>query len=118
MTSDSQTIAVNYITPSQAEGPYYPVEKLTDRDNDLLVVSGSSERPEGEVLSLAGVVYDTNGHPVEGAVVEIWQTDSNGVYLHPMTRHRQPGSQLSILWRVRNRTGWRVQFPYSTARTL
>jgi len=81
--SDSMVIEVTYFTPAQMEGPYYPVEKLADRDNDLLVVSGSSERPAGEVLSLAGVVYDASGRPVEGAIVEIWQTDSNGVYMHP-----------------------------------
>jgi len=28
-------------------------------------------------------VYDANGLPIEGVVVEIWQTDVNGVYLHP-----------------------------------
>jgi protocatechuate 3,4-dioxygenase beta subunit len=72
-----------YITPSQQEGPYYPLEKLDDRDNDLLVVGGSSRLAAGEVLSLAGVVYDQSGVPVEGAVVEIWQTDSGGVYFHP-----------------------------------
>ena len=75
--------APGYITPSQAEGPYYPVEKPADRDNDLLIVGGSSELADGDVLSLAGVVYDRVGNPVDGATVEIWQTDSGGVYLHP-----------------------------------
>lgn len=34
-------------------------------------------------LLLQGQVTDTTGAPIEGAVVEIWQTDVNGVYNHP-----------------------------------
>jgi protocatechuate 3,4-dioxygenase beta subunit/DNA uptake protein ComE-like DNA-binding protein len=37
----------------------------------------------GDVLILYGQVLDTNGDPVEAARVEIWQTDSFGVYDHP-----------------------------------
>ncbi len=37
----------------------------------------------GEVIILTGRVLDTNGDPLPGAAVEIWQTDSNGVYDHP-----------------------------------
>lgn len=81
-TAGGEGSAIQF-TPAQAEGPYYPVEKPADRDSDLLSVSGSTERPAGEVLSLAGIVYDRDGQPVNGAVVEIWQTDSSGAYLHP-----------------------------------
>lgn len=34
-------------------------------------------------LLLQGQVTDTDGNPIEGAVVEIWQTDANGIYNHP-----------------------------------
>jgi protocatechuate 3,4-dioxygenase beta subunit len=81
--SSASGIEVTYFTPAQQEGPYYPVELPADRDNDLVEFTGATETPAGEVLDLNGVVYDANGNPVEGAVVEIWQTDSNGVYLHP-----------------------------------
>ena len=33
-------ITVTYFTPAQTEGPYYPVAKPADRDNDLLVLEG------------------------------------------------------------------------------
>jgi protocatechuate 3,4-dioxygenase beta subunit len=72
-----------YFTPSQQEGPYYPVDKPADHDNDLVNFAGAAEVPVGEVLVFNGVVYDASGIPVEGVVIEIWQTDSNGVYLHP-----------------------------------
>ncbi len=80
-------IEVTTFTPSQQEGPYYPVDKPADRDNDLVAVAGAAGLPAGQVIEFGGVVYDAAGLPVPGAVVEIWQTDANGVYLHP----RDPG---------------------------
>jgi protocatechuate 3,4-dioxygenase beta subunit len=37
----------------------------------------------GQPFQLQGQVLDTDGSPIEGAVVEIWQTDINGNYNHP-----------------------------------
>jgi hypothetical protein len=37
----------------------------------------------GDPIYLYGKVVDVNGDPLEGAAVEIWQTDSKGVYDHP-----------------------------------
>lgn len=37
----------------------------------------------GEVFVLRGRVLDTHGEPVKNALVEIWQTDSEGAYDHP-----------------------------------
>jgi protocatechuate 3,4-dioxygenase beta subunit len=72
-----------YITPTQQEGPYYPLDIPADHDNDLVNFAGATKIPNGEVLVLNGVVFDASDIPVEGAVIEIWQTDNNGVYLHP-----------------------------------
>jgi protocatechuate 3,4-dioxygenase beta subunit len=71
------------LTPSQTEGPYYPVEKPTDRDNDLTQVASSSTPARGEVVLLSGRLIDEMGRPIAEAVIEIWQTDANGIYLHP-----------------------------------
>ena len=76
-------ITVEYFTPSQTEGPFYPVQKPEDVDNDLFVLEGAAGRPSGEILAFGGRLYDSTGMPVPGAVIEIWQTDDNGVYLHP-----------------------------------
>ena len=76
-------IEVEYYTPSQTEGPFYPVQMPDDRDNDLFVVDGAEGRPAGEILVFEGTLYDGAGIPVPGAVVEIWQTDDNGIYMHP-----------------------------------
>lgn len=85
-----------YTTPPQQEGPYYPPDKLAERDNDLVDLAGATGPPAGDILVLSGVVYDTAGRPLEGITVEIWQTDSNGVYRHPDdpgTAQRDPNFQ-------------------------
>ncbi|MCA9905545.1 MAG: carboxypeptidase regulatory-like domain-containing protein, partial [Anaerolineae bacterium] len=37
----------------------------------------------GDAIVIQGQVLDTDGTPIAGAVVEIWQTDVNGNYNHP-----------------------------------
>lgn len=37
----------------------------------------------GELLLIDGLLLTADGSPVAGAIVEIWQTDHQGVYLHP-----------------------------------
>lgn len=69
-------------TPSQSEGPFYPVTLPKDHDFDLLR-TGSASYAKGQPAWVEGVVSDTSGVPVAGAVVEIWQCDGNGHYHHP-----------------------------------
>ncbi|MDE0631852.1 MAG: protocatechuate 3,4-dioxygenase [Caldilineaceae bacterium] len=76
-------IEIEYFTPSQTEGPFYPVQMPNDRDSDLVVVEGAEGRAAGEILVFEGTLYDGSGRPVPGAVIEIWQTDDNGIYMHP-----------------------------------
>ena len=49
----------------------------------LAVAFPDAPQAAGEVILLTGKVLDSNGAPLEGASVEIWQTDAKGVYDHP-----------------------------------
>ncbi len=69
-------------TPRLTEGPFYPDKLPLDTDNDLLIVNDSITPAVGEVTRLTGRVLSTSGEPVRDAVVEIWQVDAKGVYLH------------------------------------
>ena len=69
-------------TPAQTEGPYYPNHLPLDTDNDLLVINNGITPGVGEVTYVSGRVLDARGKPVRNALVEIWQCDANGVYLH------------------------------------
>lgn len=72
-------------TPAQVEGPFYPVKLPLDTDNDLLIVNDSLTPAVGEITHLSGRLLDVKGNPIRSAVVEIWQVDGNGVYLHGMS---------------------------------
>ncbi len=69
-------------TPSQTEGPFYPDKLPLDTDNDLLIVNDTITSAVGEVTHLGGRILDSRGEPVRNALVEIWQCDNNGAYLH------------------------------------
>ncbi|MEJ7928975.1 protocatechuate 3,4-dioxygenase [Ramlibacter sp. AN1015] len=69
-------------TPSQTEGPFYPVQLPSDRDHDLLR-TGTRQYTGGQPAWLEGEVVDVEGRPVTGAAVEIWQCDEAGHYHHP-----------------------------------
>jgi protocatechuate 3,4-dioxygenase, beta subunit len=75
-------------TPSQTEGPFYPDKLPLDTDNDLLVINNGITPAVGEITWLSGRILDANGNPIRNALVEIWQVDSKGAYLHTKTSNR------------------------------
>src|SRR5438105_6000802 len=70
------------LPPRQTEGPFYPDKLPLDTDNDLMIVNDSLTPAVGEITHLSGRILDGRGEPIRNALVEIWQVDSNGVYLH------------------------------------
>ncbi|MBX7103395.1 MAG: intradiol ring-cleavage dioxygenase [Gemmataceae bacterium] len=70
------------ITPKHTEGPFYPTKLPVDTDNDLIRVNDSKAAALGTVSHVSGRVLDLKGTPIRNAVVEIWQCDNNGAYLH------------------------------------
>jgi protocatechuate 3,4-dioxygenase, beta subunit len=69
-------------TPKQTEGPFYPDHLPLDTDNDLLIVNDAITAAVGEITHLSGHILDARGEPLRNALVEIWQVDSHGSYLH------------------------------------
>src|SRR6476646_2236935 len=80
-------------TPRQTEGPFYPDRLPLDTDNDLLIVNDSLTPAVGEITHLSGRILDVNGKPLRNVLVEIWQVDGQGVYLHTGDRNRAPRDQ-------------------------
>jgi protocatechuate 3,4-dioxygenase beta subunit len=78
----AQAQAARQLTPSQTEGPFYPVAIPKDSDFDLLR-NGSLAYGQGQAVWVQGTVIDISGKPVSGAQVEIWQADGAGHYDHP-----------------------------------
>jgi protocatechuate 3,4-dioxygenase beta subunit len=75
-------------TPSQTEGPFYPDKLPLDTDNDLIVINDGITPAVGDITWLSGRILDARGHPIRNALVEIWQCDNNGAYLHTKTGNR------------------------------
>jgi protocatechuate 3,4-dioxygenase beta subunit len=69
-------------TAKQTEGPFYPVDLPLDTDNDLIIVNDSLTPSVGAITHLSGRILGPSGEPIRNALVEIWQVDHHGVYLH------------------------------------
>src|SRR6185503_5189521 len=72
-------------TPAQTEGPFYPDHLPLDTDNDLIVINDTLNRAIGNITYVSGRILDAKGQPIRNALVEIWQCDANGAYLHSRT---------------------------------
>jgi len=76
-------------TPKATEGPFYPDHLPLDTDNDLLRINEATTPALGTVAYVSGRVLDAKGQPLRNAVVEIWQCDHNGAYLHSGTGNKE-----------------------------
>ncbi len=105
-------------------GPFYPRVKPRDRDADLTLVRGHSQRAAGQLVQLSGRVTNVKGEPVRNARIEIWQANTHGRYAHPSDPNRQlsidPHFQGYALLRTDNEGRYRFRTikpgPYPTAR--
>ena len=77
------------LTPKQTEGPFYPDRMPLDTDNDLIVINDALTPAVGTIAYLSGKVTDSKGNPLRNTLVEIWQVDNNGVYLHTRGGNRE-----------------------------
>lgn len=78
------------VTPLETIGPFYPLSRPLDQDADLTMIAGKTGRALGEVVELSGRVLYTDGTPVEGAVLDIWQANAAGRYDSPLDTTAPP----------------------------
>jgi protocatechuate 3,4-dioxygenase beta subunit len=95
-------------TPRQTEGPFYPDKLPLDRDNDLVL--NGNRTAQGEITHLSGRILDTQGRPIKNALVEIWQVDKNGVYLHSADAHAKRDANFQGYGRFETASGGEYQF--------
>ena len=69
-------------TPAQQLGPFYPVVRPLDQDADLTQLEGHADKATGGLLDVFGRVVDTQGNPVAGAKLDLWQANAVGRYDH------------------------------------
>lgn len=75
-------------TLTELTGPVYGHDRVRDTDADLTVQHGGE--PLGERIIVAGRVLDEDGRPVPNALVELWQANAAGRYVHVRDQHPAP----------------------------
>src|SRR5262245_19288334 len=80
-------------TPPQPKGPFYPNKRPLATDNDRPVINDGITPGVGEITHLTGRILDAKGNPLKNALVEIWQCDANGVYLHTADSDKKKDKQ-------------------------
>jgi len=78
----SAQAATGLVTPEQVEGPYYPVNVAPDDDLDLTRIAGRGESAQGEAILVRGRILDLQGNPIKQAIVDVWQANTHGRYVH------------------------------------
>jgi protocatechuate 3,4-dioxygenase beta subunit len=71
-----------------AAGPVFGESDLDPNDADL--TRQHEGEPLGERIVVSGRIVDEHGHPLRGALVEIWQANAAGRYIHEGDRHPAP----------------------------
>src|SRR5205085_11881309 len=80
-------------TPEMTEGPFYPDHLPIDTDNDLLIINDSITPAVGAITHLGGKILDSRGDPIRNALIEIWQVDNTGSYLHSHGTNPENGNK-------------------------
>jgi protocatechuate 3,4-dioxygenase beta subunit len=75
-------------TLSEVTGPVYGHDPIGETDHDL--TRQHKGEPLGERIIVTGRVVDDGGRPVLNALVEIWQANAAGRYLHQRDQHPAP----------------------------
>jgi protocatechuate 3,4-dioxygenase beta subunit len=75
-------------TLSELTGPAYGYGRLAATDNDLTRQHAGA--PLGERIIVEGRVLDEDGRPLREALVELWQCNAAGRYVHVVDQHDAP----------------------------
>jgi protocatechuate 3,4-dioxygenase, beta subunit len=70
--------------------PVYGIAQLGALDHDLTKNAVRNGEPIGERIIVTGRVSDEDGKPVRRTLVEVWQANAAGRYIHKVDQHAAP----------------------------
>ena len=73
---------------TEVTGPVLGQERVTAADADL--TTQHAGEPLGERIIVTGRVLDSDGRPVPGTLIEVWQANAAGRYHHAVDNHPAP----------------------------
>ena len=77
-------------TLSELTAPVYGEDSIQALDNDLTQNAAKNGEPIGERIIVTGRVLDEYNRPVRNALVEVWQANACGRYIHKGDQHPAP----------------------------
>jgi protocatechuate 3,4-dioxygenase beta subunit len=77
-------------TLTEITGPVFGHDAVRAEDGDLTRNAGTGSEALGERIIVAGRVLDEDGRAVPNTLVEVWQTNSAGRYIHRNDQHPAP----------------------------
>jgi protocatechuate 3,4-dioxygenase beta subunit len=77
-------------TLSELTGPVYGRESVGPLDADLTKNGRKDGEPLGERIIVTGRVLDEDGRPIPNTLVEVWQANAAGRYIHKVDQHNAP----------------------------
>jgi protocatechuate 3,4-dioxygenase, beta subunit len=75
-------------TLSELTGPAFGEDAIGGLDHDL--TRQHDGEPQGQRIVVHGRVLDGDGRPVRNALVEVWQANAAGRYVHKVDQHPAP----------------------------
>jgi protocatechuate 3,4-dioxygenase beta subunit len=75
---------------SELTGPVFGHDALNEFDNDLTKNGRNGGEPLGERIIVSGKVVDEEGRPQPDMLVEVWQANAAGRYVHKVDQHDAP----------------------------
>jgi protocatechuate 3,4-dioxygenase beta subunit len=75
---------------TEMTGPVYGHDALQPLDHDLTRNGVKNGAPLGERIIVTGRVMDEMGRPVPNTLIEIWQANAAGRYIHASDTHNAP----------------------------
>ena len=91
--SPSKPLIIMRHTLSELTGPVYGHETVRPGDADL--TTQHKGEPIGERIIVHGHVLDEDGRGVPNTLVELWQANACGRYIHPRDQHRRRSIRIS-----------------------
>lgn len=70
--------------------PVYGESAIGKWDHDLTKNSRINGEPQGERIVVCGTVMDETGRPIPNTLVELWQANAAGRYVHRVDQHDAP----------------------------
>lgn len=75
---------------AESSGPVFGHDSVDPLDDDLTRNAVRNGAALGERIIVTGRVLDRTGRPVRGALLEIWQANAAGRYIHKKDQHDAP----------------------------